>query len=83
MARDAITLERATAFCPNEAVAAGIARRFALEPVDYAAMREAQDEAIGHMVNAFGETLGERVTATISSVWSGRSDLRLQRRAVL
>ena len=63
MARDAITLERATAFCPNEAVAAGIARRFALEPVDYAAVREIHEEAIGRMANAFAETLGERATA--------------------
>jgi hypothetical protein len=63
MARDAITLERATAFCPNEAVAASIARRFALEPVDYAAVREIHEEAIGRMAHAFGETLGERATA--------------------
>jgi hypothetical protein len=63
MARDAITLERATAFCPNEGVAASIARRFALEPVDYAAVREIHEEAIGRMANAFGDTLGERATA--------------------
>jgi hypothetical protein len=62
-ARDPITLERATALCPNSAIAANIARHFALEPVDYAAVREAHEEAIGRMANAFGETLGEKATA--------------------
>jgi hypothetical protein len=73
MARDAITLGRVTTVCPNSAIAASIARRFALEPVDYAAVREAHDEAIGRMANAFGATLGERATAIISSARSARS----------
>jgi hypothetical protein len=73
MARDAFTLRRATTACPNSAIAASIARRFALQPVDYAAVREIHEEAIGRMANAFGDTLGERATAIISSAWSGRS----------
>jgi len=60
MARDAITLGRVTTVCPNSAIAASIARRFAVEPVDYAAVREIHEEAIGRMANAFGATLGER-----------------------
>ena len=62
-ARDPITLERATAVCPNSATAAYIARHFALEPVDYAAVREAHEEAIGRMSNAFGDTLNEKASA--------------------
>jgi hypothetical protein len=63
LARDAITLGRATTICPNSAIAASIARRFAVEQVDYAAAREIHEEAIGRMANVFGDTLGERATA--------------------
>jgi hypothetical protein len=79
LARDAITLGRVTAVCPNRAIAASIARRFALQQVDYAAVPEAHDEAIGRMANAFGETLSERATAIISSARpSALVTLRLQ-----
>jgi len=61
--RDAITFERATAVCPNERIAANLARNFGLDPVDYHAVREAHEEALGRMANAFGKTLGEKATA--------------------
>jgi len=61
--RDAITFERATAVCPNERIAANLARNFGLDPVDYHVVREAHEEAIGRMANAFGKTLGEKATA--------------------
>ena len=78
-ARNPITLELAAAVCPTEAIAASIARNFALEPIDYAAVREAHEEAIGTMANAFGETLGEKaramhfqrlVGALVTSAWN-------------
>jgi hypothetical protein len=49
--------------CPTEAIAASIARHYALGPIDCAAVREAHEEAIGTMANAFGETLGEKARA--------------------
>ena len=62
-AGDTITFERATAVCPNERIAANLVRRFGLARVDYHAVREAHEEALGRMANAFGETLGEKGAA--------------------
>ena len=62
-AGDTITFERATAVCPNERIAANLARNFGLDPVDYHAVREAHAEALGRMANGFGETQGEKATA--------------------
>jgi ribosomal protein L17 len=62
-ARQPITLELATSVCPNEQIAANIARHFALEPVDYHAVREAHEEAVGNMAKAFDTTLNDKATA--------------------
>jgi hypothetical protein len=69
--------DRVPAGCPTEAIAASIARNFALGPIDYAAVREAHEEAVGTMANVFGETLGEKamsferlVGALVTSVWN-------------
>ena len=65
--------------CPTEAIAASIARHYGLGPVDCVAVREAHEEAIGIMANAFGETLGEKaramhfqrlVGALVTSIWN-------------
>jgi len=64
--------------CPTEAIAAGIARHYGLGPVDYVAVREAHEEAIGIMANVFGETIGEKAKAMhfqlggalVTSVWN-------------
>ena len=78
-ARNPITLELAAAVCPTEAIAASIARHYGLGPVDYVAVREAHEEAIGTMANVFGETLGEKakamhfqrlVGALVTSAWN-------------
>ena len=78
-ARNPITLELAAAVCPTEAIAASIARHYGLGPADSVAAREAHEEAIGIMANAFGETLGEKakamhfqrlVGALVTSAWN-------------
>jgi hypothetical protein len=49
--------------CPTEAIAASIARDHGLGPMDYVAMREAYEEAIGIMAHAFGGPIGEKTKA--------------------
>ena len=51
-ARRPITLELAATVCPNAQIAANIARHFALDTVDYDAVREAHEEAVGNMAKA-------------------------------
>ena len=61
--RPPITLELAASVCPDAQIAANIARHFALELVDYDAVREAHEEAVGNMAKAFDTTLNEKATA--------------------
>jgi hypothetical protein len=56
----------------TEAIAAGIARYYGLGPVDYVAVREAHEEALGIMANAFGETLGEKAKTMPIQLLVGR-----------
>jgi hypothetical protein len=50
--RQAITLELVTQLSPSAAVADRIATRFALEPVDYHAIRETTEEQVGRSAQA-------------------------------
>jgi hypothetical protein len=61
--RRPITLELAATVCPNAQIAANIARHFALDTVDYDAVREAHEEAVGNMAKAFDGTLNDKATA--------------------
>lgn len=62
-ARRPITLELAATVCPNAQIAANIARHFALDTVDYDAVREAHEEAVDNMAKAFDGTLNDKATA--------------------
>jgi hypothetical protein len=62
-AREPITLERAIAVCPDAQIAENISRRFALDPVDYEAVRDAHRRALGQMADSFGKSLGEKGAA--------------------
>jgi hypothetical protein len=55
--------DRVPADSATEVNATGIARHYGLAPVDYVAVREAHEEAIGTMANAFGGTIGEQTKA--------------------
>ena len=57
------TFERAAMVCPNEQVAASIARHFGLDPVDYAGIREATEEMIGTHAKLLADTVNEKAMA--------------------
>ncbi len=59
----AVTFTLAASVCPNEQVAAAIANRFALNPVDYAALREAAEEMIGSHARLLADTVNEKAMA--------------------
>ena len=57
--RQTITFELVTRLAPNAAVADKIATRFALEPVDYHAIREATEEQVGRSAQALQSNVSE------------------------
>lgn len=57
--RQTITFELVTRLAPNAAVADKIATRFALEQVDYHAIREATEEQVGRSAQALQSHLSE------------------------
>ena len=59
----AVTFALAASVCPNESVAAAIATRFGLNPVDYAAIREAAEEMIGSHARLLADTVNDRAMA--------------------
>lgn len=54
------TFQEAAAKCPHEGLANNLARTFALDPVDYHAIREATEEHVVRMSNALVDDLNER-----------------------
>ncbi len=58
-----VTFTLAASVCPNEQVAAAIANRFALNSVDYAALREATEEMIGSHARLLPDTVNEKAMA--------------------
>ena len=58
-----VTFTLAASVCPNESVAAAIATRFGLNPVDYAAIREAAEEMIGSHARLLADTVNEKAMA--------------------
>ena len=54
------TLEEAAAKCPHEGLANNLARTFALDPVDYHAIREATEENVVRLSNTLVDDLNER-----------------------
>ena len=57
--RQTITFELVTRLAPNAAVADKIATRFALEPVDYHAIREVTEEQVGRSAQALQSNVSE------------------------
>jgi hypothetical protein len=57
--RQTITFELVTRLAPNAAVADKIATRFALEPVDYHAIREATEEQVGRSAQALQSNVSD------------------------
>ena len=59
-ARPVVTFESAARICPNEGVATKIISRFALEAVDYHAIREATEQHLAHTAKALADNLNEK-----------------------
>ncbi len=58
--RTVVTMDTAARLCPNEAVAAKIVRMYALDEVDYHAIREATEEHLAVSAKVLADNLGER-----------------------
>ena len=58
--RQTFTLELATRLCPHEALATNLAETFAIDSVDYAAIREATEEHVVRSANALVDNLNEK-----------------------
>ena len=55
-----ITFGLAASVCPHEGLAANLSTTFGLEPVDYAAIREATEEHVVRAANALVDNLNEK-----------------------
>ena len=58
--RQAITFETVKALAPHEALAANLSRTFALDPVDYHAIREGTEEHMVRLANELTDNLNEK-----------------------
>jgi hypothetical protein len=58
--RQTFTLELAVSICPHEGLARNLSTTFGLEPVDYAAIREATEEHVVRSANTLVDNLNER-----------------------
>jgi len=58
--RQAITLELVQAHAPHAALAANLSRTFAIDPVDYAAVREGTEENIVRSANVLRDDLNDK-----------------------
>ena len=62
-ARQAQTLELATALCPHEALAANLSRTFGIDPVDFHLIREKTEEHVVAAANELTDDLNEKAMA--------------------
>jgi hypothetical protein len=58
--RRSVTLEVVVNLCPHESLASNLSTTFGLEPVDFAAIREATEEHVVRSANALVDNLNEK-----------------------